>query len=87
MFGHERDEIDWERLDCFVRGAGTAGEQGALAEWAAADPRRVALAEAMRTIGRTNTESVFRPDARPALAGVQRRLRTSPSPTFARHRA
>jgi hypothetical protein len=62
---HESDEIDWERLDRFVCGRGTAGEQ-----------RCVALAAAMRTIGRSHARSAFRPEARPALARIQRRLRT-----------
>jgi hypothetical protein len=76
---HESDEIDWERLDRFVCGRGTVGEQGGLAEWAGGDPRRVALAAAMRTIGRSHARSAFRPEAQPALARIQRRLRTIPS--------
>ena len=86
MLWHEHDEIDWERLDRLVRGAGSPGEQRSLAEWAGADPRRVALAEAMRTIARPKPASGFRPDARPALARVRQRLRSG-SVGHTRHRA
>jgi hypothetical protein len=83
---HDRDEIDWERLDRLVCGDGAPGERQSLATWASADVSRVALVQAMRTIGRPSSDSAFRPDARPALARVQRRLRLDPRPAVAGQR-
>jgi len=86
MLRHEHHEIDWERLDRLVLGTGSPGEQQSLAEWADADPRRVALAKAMRTIARPTSGPGFRPDARRALARVRQRLRSA-SAGHTRHRA
>jgi anti-sigma factor RsiW len=74
MEGRERDDLDWERLDRYVRGVGGPDERAALDVWVNADPARRALAEAMRNVGRLRSSAESRPDARRALARVRRRL-------------
>ncbi len=48
---HSPADIDWERLDRWVRRDGTAEELEVLRRFVEADPDLVALAEAMRTVG------------------------------------
>jgi len=64
------DQIDWSRLDRFVRGEGTSAERAALERWVNGDPKRRALAAAMRTVGDTSGPSL-RFDAGRALRRVQ----------------
>jgi ferric-dicitrate binding protein FerR (iron transport regulator) len=44
--------MDWEHLERYIRRDGTAAELDALDAWVNADPRRRALADAMRIVGR-----------------------------------
>ena len=59
--------MDLERLDRFVRREGTPAELAALERWVNADARRVALAEAMRTIGAPSPRPSAQWDAQRAL--------------------
>src|SRR5262245_41543057 len=65
------DQIDWERLDRFVRGAGSLSERAELTRWVDDDPKRRALAEAMRTVGATAPGRGPRFDAARALTRLQ----------------
>src|SRR5438093_2821206 len=70
--------IDWGRLERFIRREGTPAELAELERWVAADPRRRALAEAMRTVGAGRSPQRAEPphhwDAGRALRRVQRQL-------------
>lgn len=66
------DEIDWERLDRFVRGEGTPAELTSLGRWVDANPTRRALADAMRTVGSTGPGPSPQWDATRALRRVER---------------
>jgi ferric-dicitrate binding protein FerR (iron transport regulator) len=70
------DQIDWERLDRYVRGEGSRSERAELARWVDGDPKRRALADAMRTVGalRPGRGSGF--DAARALRRIQPRTTT-----------
>jgi hypothetical protein len=69
----EHDEsIDWERLDRFVRGAGSWEERASLTAWVESNPHIRQLAETMRTVGGLRTGPT--PDAYRALREVQRQL-------------
>jgi transmembrane sensor len=74
MSHDEQDAIDFERLDRYVRGAGTPDDRAALEAWVAADPKRRALAEAMRTVGRPGGKPNPQVDTYRALARVRREL-------------
>ena len=65
------DQIDWERLDRFVRGAGTLSERAELTRWVDDDPKRRALADAMRTVGAMAPGRGPRFDAARALRRLQ----------------
>jgi len=65
------DQIDWERLDRFVRGEGSPAERAALERWVEDDPTRRALADAMRTVGVPRSGDARRFDAALALRQVQ----------------
>jgi ferric-dicitrate binding protein FerR (iron transport regulator) len=65
------DQIDWHRLDMFVRGDGTPTERAELTRWVDDDPKRRALADAMRTVGGPRRSREPRFDATRALRRVQ----------------
>lgn len=65
------DQIDWHRLDRFVRAEGTPTERAELARWVDEDPKRRALADAMRTVGGPRPSRQPRFDAARALRRVQ----------------
>ena len=65
------DQIDWTRLDRFVRGDGTPLERAALDRWVNSDPKRRALADAMRTVGAAKSGPAPPFDAARALRRVQ----------------
>src|SRR5687767_7294063 len=65
------DQIDWERLDRFVRGEGSPAERVVLERWVDDDPKRRALAEAMRSAGVPTSGDARRFDAARALRRVQ----------------
>jgi ferric-dicitrate binding protein FerR (iron transport regulator) len=66
--------IDWDRLERYIRRDGTAAELEALEAWVDADPRRRALADAMRVVGRALDQPAASPrwDADRALRRVRR---------------
>jgi transmembrane sensor len=66
------DQIDWERLDRFVRGEGSLADRAALERWVDEDPTRRALADAMRSAGAPRSGDAPRFDAARALRRVQR---------------
>jgi ferric-dicitrate binding protein FerR (iron transport regulator) len=66
------DQIDWERLDRFVRGEGSPADRAALERWVDEDPTRRALADAMRSAGAPRSGDAPRFDAVRALRRVQR---------------
>jgi hypothetical protein len=80
MTADDRNAIDWERLDQFVRGAGGSTERKALEQWVSADPERRALADAMQTVGRRTSVATNWTDPRHALAKTRRRLGLNPTP-------
>jgi len=89
------DQIDWARLDRFVRGTGTPAERAELARWVNDDPKRRALADAMRTVGGPRPGRGPRFDAVRALRRVQsqstpprrtRKLQLTPLPETRRSR-
>jgi len=65
------DQIDWHRLDRFVRAEGTPAERAELARWVDEDPKRRALVDAMRTVGGPRPSREPRFDAARALRRVQ----------------
>jgi transmembrane sensor len=65
------DQIDWERLDRFVGGEGSPAERAALERWVDGDPKRRALADAMRTAGAPGPDDAPSFDAVRALRRVQ----------------
>src|SRR5687768_14376803 len=73
-------EIDWERLDRWVRGDGTPEERAALARWVDANPELRALAESMRRVGRPPGEPAPEWDVRAAWQRVERELRHARHP-------
>ena len=79
MIRDNDDAIDWERLDRYIRGVGNPDERAALEAWVAADPKRRALAEAMRTVGH-RAGPTRPPDARRALGRLRRDLGLTPPP-------
>ena len=89
------DQIDWTRLDRFVRGTGTPAERAELARWVDADPKLRALAAAMETVGASRSGRAPRFDPAPALRRVQgqiaprrsiRKLQLTPLPETRRSR-
>src|SRR5262245_32421203 len=70
----DQDGIDFDRLDRYVRGVGTPDDRAALEAWVAEHPQRRALADAMRTVGRSRGGPPAQPDAFRALARVRREL-------------
>jgi transmembrane sensor len=80
MLRDNDDAIDWERLDRYIRGVGNPDERAALEAWVAADPKRRAFADAMRTVGHRRAGSMRPPDARRALGRMRRDLGLTPPP-------
>jgi anti-sigma factor RsiW len=70
------DHIEWEKLDRYVLGEGSADERAALERWVNDDPARRSLVEAMRTVGTGPTASRRQPEWNTARAfgRVQRQL-------------
>src|SRR5437762_1322009 len=68
-------DIDWERLDRYVRGRGTPEELDTLRRWVESDPELRALAEAMATVGRPPGAATRAWDVRSAWQHLQRRMR------------
>ena len=68
--------MDWDRLDRYLRRDGTAAELQELERWVAADPRRRALADAMRSVARApaRTDPPRSWDAERALRRVRRQI-------------
>lgn len=65
------EHIDWEALDRYLRGEGTAAERESLERWVNADPRRRALAATMRSVGSSEAADSQDWDAQRALVRVQ----------------
>jgi transmembrane sensor len=78
MADDRKDDIDWDKLDRYVRGEGDANERATLEQWVNEDPERRSAADAMRTIGsRANA-----PDTDRAFAAMQAKLGLrAPQPT------
>ena len=74
MSHDENDATDFERLDRYVRGVGTPDDRAALEAWVASDPKRRALADAMRAIGGSGSGASAEANAHRALARVGREL-------------
>jgi hypothetical protein len=70
--------VDWERLDRFVRGDASRSELEASHRWVAADPTLTALAAAMRTVGAGLVPVGKRFDAAAAWDVVRGRVRSRP---------
>lgn len=65
------NEIDWDKLDRYVRGDGNRDERAKLEQWINEDPDRLALVKAMRAVGaRGSTE----PDTDRAWRAMQSKL-------------
>lgn len=60
----DRNDIDWERLDRYIGGQGTAEERAAAERWIASDPELAKIAATMRTIGRLAPEQSHAWDVR-----------------------
>jgi transmembrane sensor len=75
-------EIDWERLDRWVRGDGTPEERAALARWVDANPELRALAESMRRVGHPPGEPAPAWDVRAAWQRVEREMRRARHPAL-----
>jgi transmembrane sensor len=73
-------EIDWERLDRYVRGGGTPEERAALERWVAADPEHRALAESMRRVGHPPGEPAAPWNVRAAWQRLEREMRRADRP-------
>ena len=74
----DRNSIDWERLDRYVTGRGTAEELGALEVWVSSDPELRAIAAAMRTAGRPPDIEQRSWDVRGAWQRLRRRMGRAP---------
>ena len=74
MLHDDENDIDWGRLDRYVRGVGNPDERAELEAWVSADAKRRALADGMRTLGRASSNPRTQPDAHRALARVRRQL-------------
>src|SRR5437016_5340943 len=74
----DRNSIDWERLDRYVTGRGTAEELAALEDWVSSDPELRAIAAAMRTAGRPPGVDQRPWDVRGAWQRLRRRMGRAP---------
>src|SRR3989442_1447442 len=74
----DRNNIDWERLDRYVTGRGTAEELAALEAWVSSDPELRAIAAAMRTAGRPPDTEQRSWDVRGAWQRLRRRMGRAP---------
>jgi anti-sigma factor RsiW len=74
------DRIDWERLDRFISGEGSPEERAMLERWVNDDPALRALADAMRTVGRSTDAPRW--DAQRALRRVQQQIGTDDQTTL-----
>ena len=74
----DRNSIDWERLDRYVTGWGTAEELAALEAWVSSDPELRAIAAAMRTAGRPPGIEQRPWDVRGAWQRLRRRMGRAP---------
>lgn len=82
MADDHKDDIDWDKLDRYVRGEGDASERAKLEQWVNEDPERRSAADAMRTIG----SRASAPDTDRAFATMQAKLglrATQPTPVRA----
>ncbi len=74
----DRNSIDWERLDRYVTGRGTAEELAALEAWVSNDPELRAIVAAMRTAGRPPGVEPRPWDVRAAWQRLRRRMGRAP---------
>src|SRR2546430_16315894 len=74
----DRNSIDWERLDRYVMGRGTAEELAALEAWVSSDPELRAIPAAMRTAGRPPGVEPRPWDVRGAWQRLRRRIGRAP---------
>src|SRR6266571_1138550 len=74
----DRNSIDWERLDRYVTGRGTAEELAALEAWVSSDAELRAIAAAMRTAGRPPGIEQRPWDVRGAWQRLRRRMDRAP---------
>ena len=75
-------EIDWERLDRYVRGDGMPEERAALQRWVDANPELGPLAESMRRVGGRPGESSPEWNVRAAWQLVEREMRRAGRPSL-----
>lgn len=80
-------EIDWERLDRYVRGDGTPKERAALEAWVDANVELGALAESMRRVGELPGEPAREWNVRAAWLSVEREMRRVGRPSLRIFRA
>lgn len=73
-------EIDWERLDRYVRGDGTPEERAALQRWVDANPELGPLAESMRRVGGRPGEPADEWNVRAAWLRVEREMHRAGRP-------
>jgi transmembrane sensor len=73
-------EIDWERLDRYVREGGTPEERAALERWVDANPELRALADGMRRVGRRPGDAGPGWNAPTAWQRLQREMRRADRP-------
>jgi transmembrane sensor len=71
----DTNDIDWERLDRYVRGDGSPEERAALERWVNAHPERRRLADAMRAAGGPVGLPARQWDAQAAWFRLRRRMR------------
>lgn len=71
----DTDDIDWAGLDRYVTGQGTPDELAELERWVNGDPELRALAEVMRTAGRTVGQAPVAWNVPAARQRVHRRMR------------
>ncbi|MFL5516739.1 MAG: FecR domain-containing protein, partial [Gemmatimonadales bacterium] len=79
----ELSERDWQRLEQYLTGQGTAEELAQLERWVEADPKLRALAHGMRTAGRAPGEPAQGWDTDAAWRKVTRRMRWFSRPSIA----
>lgn len=68
-------DIDWERLDRYVAGEGSAGELDTLRRWVESDPRLQAIVETMRTAQRLPGAEPVRSETAASWQSIVYRLR------------
>jgi transmembrane sensor len=78
MESKDYDEIDWDRLDRYVRKLGTFDELADLERWVESDPALKQLADAMRIVGRRPNAGEPGWDERSAWAELRARMRATP---------